>query len=354
MQKYRKQIGLGLLLSLAIYGVILVLFDSQGQFTEGVGAAMQNFPWWTLGVIALAQTGTFLTRFLTWQYYMGVVGARDKFSRLDSAVIFITGFVMVVSPGKAAEVLKAVMVKAKTGVPVARIVPVILAERVNDGISVLILMAVTLILAGDSLALDPTTDALSRTIIFGSTLLIGAGLLAIQIRPLGMFALALIARMPLLKRAHPWFCELYESSREVFNLWHVALTMIFGIGTYAFTALVFVLILWAFGLSMTTALILQAAFIVGIGSAIGALSFVPNGAGVTELSLAALMMAIIAPSHPEMTLGVAAAAALLEGFFHKWYRVLVGLLVAFIFRGRLFTPSVEAGLTEVELKPEGA
>jgi len=130
--------------------------------------------------------------------------------------------------------------------------------------------------------------------------------------------------------------------------------MIFGIGTYAFTALVFVLILWAFGLSMTTALILQAAFIVGIGSAIGALSFVPNGAGVTELSLAALMMAIIAPSHPEMTLGVAAAAALLEGFFHKWYRVLVGLLVAFIFRGRLFTPSVEAGLTEVELKPEGA
>ena len=59
MQKYRKQIVVGLLVSLAIYVGVLVLFDSQGQFTEGVGAAMQNFPWWTLGLIALAQTGTF-------------------------------------------------------------------------------------------------------------------------------------------------------------------------------------------------------------------------------------------------------------------------------------------------------
>ncbi len=354
MEKYRKQIVLGLLFSLGIYVVMLVLFDSQGQFTEGVGAAMQNFPWWTLGLIVVAQTGTFLTRFLTWQYYMGVIGARDKFSRVDSAVIFLTGFVLVVSPGKAAELLKAVMVKVKTGVTVARTVPVILAERVNDGISVLILMAVTLILAGDNLALDPTTDALSRTIIFGSTLLIGGGLLAVQIRPLGMFALAIIARVPLIKRAHPWFCELYESSREVFNLRHVAVTIVFGVGTYGFTALVFVLILWALGLPMTTTLILQATFIVGIGAAIGALSFVPNGAGVTEISLAAMLMAIVAPTHPEMTLGVAAAAALLEGFFHKWYRVIVGLLVAFIFRERLFTDSVEAELVEAELKPEHA
>ena len=348
MQKYRNQIVLGLLLSLAIYIGMLVLFDSQGQFTEGVGAAMRDFPWWTLGLIALVQTGTFLTRFLTWQYYMGVIGARDKFSRLDSAVIFITGFVLVVSPGKAAELLKAVLVKVKTGVPVARIVPVIVAERVNDGISVLILMAVTMVLAGESLALDPATNALSQTIIFGSALLIVGGLLAVQIRPLGMLILRIIARLPLIKRAHSWFCDLYESSREVFNLRHVGVTIIFGVGTYAFTALVFVLILWALGLPMTTTIILQATFIVGIGSAIGALSFVPNGAGVTELSLAALLMVMIAPSHPEMTLGMAAAAALLEGFFHKWYRVLIGLLVAFIFRERLFSPSVEAELAEAQ------
>lgn len=352
MQKYQKQIIIGLLISLAIYIGMLVLFDSQGQFTQGVAEAMQNFPWWTLGIIALAQTGTFITRFLTWHYYMGVIGARDKFSIKDSAIIFITGFVMVVSPGKAAELLKAVLVKVKTGVPVSRTVPVILAERVNDGISVLILMAVTLLVAGEQLQLDPTTDALSRAIIFGSTLLIAGGLLAVQIRPLGNLILAIIADLPLLNRTHRWFTELYESAREVFNLRHVAVTMVFGVGTYAFTALVFILILWAFGLPLTMTLILQVTFISGIGSAIGALSFVPNGAGVTEISLAVMLMAIVAPSQPLMTVEIAGAAALLEGFFHKWYRVIVGLLVAFVFRDRLFTATTEAELEQAEQQPK--
>ncbi len=353
MQKYRRQIVLGLLISLAIYVGMLVLLDSQGQFTDGVSEAFATFPWAALGVITLAQTGTFVTRFLTWQYYMSVVGARDKMSFVDSLIIFLSGFVMVVSPGKAAELLKAVLVKVRTGVPAARTVPVVVAERVNDGISVLILLAVTLALAGDRLRLDPATDALSRSIIFGSTFLIAAGLLAVQIRPLGELALRLIAVLPLIRRAHGWFRALYESSREVFKLRHVLVTMVFGVGTYAFTALTFVLILGAFGLPLTMDVILQATFIVGIGSAIGALSFVPNGAGVTEISQAAMLMAMIAPQHPELTLGVAAAAALLEGFFHKWYRVVVGLGVVFVFRGRLFDATFEAVLATEEGKHAG-
>jgi hypothetical protein len=348
MHKYRRQIVLGLLISLAIYVGMLILFDSQGQFTEGVAEAMTGFPWASLIVITLAQTGTFVTRFLTWQYYMGVVGARPKMSLADSLLIFLSGFVMVVSPGKAAELLKAVLVKVKTGVPVARTVPVVLAERVNDGISVLLLLALTLVLGGAALSLDPATETLSRAIIFGSTALIAGGLLAVQVRPLGELVLAIIARLPLIKRAHGWFRELYESSREVFTLRHVLVTMVFGLGTYGFTALTFLLILAAFGIPMTTDVILQVTFISGIGSAIGALSFVPNGAGVTEISQAAMLMAIVAPNHPELTLGVAAAASLLEGFFHKWYRVVVGLGVVFVFRQRLFSASVEAELQAAE------
>jgi uncharacterized membrane protein YbhN (UPF0104 family) len=87
---------------------------------------------------------------------------------------------------------------------------------------------------------------------------------------------------------------------------------------------------------------------VGVTSAIGALSFVPNGAGVTELSGAAMLMAIVAPANPALTLGVAAAVALLHGFFHKWFRVLLGLAVAVIFRERLFSLAVEVELAALE------
>lgn len=344
MRKYRNQIIIGLLLSLVIYVGVLFLFDNQGQLTEGVGEALASFPLVGFVVVALAQTGTFVTRFLTWQYYMGVIGAREKMSLLDSTVIFISGFVMVVSPGKAAELLKAVLVKVKTGVPVARTVPVIVAERVVDGLSVLALL--TLLIAGDRLALGDYAD-FSRAIIFGSAAFLGFALVAVQIRPLGQFVLDVIARIPLVRRAHGWFTDLYESSREIFHPRHVAITAIYGFGTYAFTALAFILTLAAFGLPMTLDVCLQAAFIVGVGTAIGALSFIPNGAGVTEISQAAMLMAIVAPQHPEMTVGVAAAAALIEGFFHKWYRVLVGLGAVFIFRDRLFTAAVEDELREV-------
>jgi len=40
--------------------------------------------------------------------------------------------------------------------------------------------------------------------------------------------------------------------------------------------------------------------------------------------------------------------ALVQSFFHKWLRVLVGLFVVLIFRQRLFTPEVEATLADME------
>lgn len=347
MRKYRNQIILGLLISLAFYIGALILLDSQGQLTADVGAALADFPAGGLLLVALAQTGTFLTRFLTWQYYMGVVGARDKMSLLDSAVIFVTGFVMVVSPGKAAEMLKAVLVKVKTGVPVARTVPVIVAERVVDGLSVIVLLAVTLLLAGERLQLGDYYE-FSRAIIFGSAAFLGFALISVQIRPLGYFVLGIIDRIPLARRAYGWFKDLYESAREIFSPRHVAVTAVYGVGTYGFTALAFILTLWAFGLPLTFTLCLQAAFIVGVGTFIGAVSFIPNGAGITEVSMAAMLMAIVAPSNPEMTIGVAAASALIEGFFHKWYRVIVGLGTAFVFRERLFTSAVEQELEVAE------
>jgi len=110
----------------------------------------------------------------------------------------------------------------------------------------------------------------------------------------------------------------------------------------------FFIILWGFGLEMTPTLFLQTAFIVGVASAIGALSFVPNGAGVTEITNFAMLMAVVAPQNPILTVPIAGAAALLQGFFHKWFRVLVGVGVAFIYRKRLFTGELEAELATME------
>jgi hypothetical protein len=347
MRKYRNQLIGGMFIVLAIYILIYLVFDNIDELDEGVMEVIATFPIALLLVLCLTQMSANAFRFLTWQYYMGVVGARDKISVKDSAIIFISSFMFSVSPGKVAELLKAVLLKMKTGVPIARSAPIVLAERIGDGLSVVITLTVTLLIGGGNLPLGDYYD-ISRGLVFSSAVLILGGLIVIQIQPLAYFCLNILAKIPFINRLHGWFVHFYESSREIFSIRHMIPVTILGMGVYMSSTLGFFIILWGFGLEMTPTLFLQVAFIVGVTSALGALSFVPNGAGVTEIANFAMLMAIVAPEYPELTAPMAGAAALLQSFFHKWFRVLVGVGVAFIYRNRLFTGELEAELATME------
>ncbi|MEM9951932.1 MAG: lysylphosphatidylglycerol synthase transmembrane domain-containing protein [Chloroflexota bacterium] len=365
MRKYRNQILLGILIALGIYIGLLLFADNQSQLEAG-GASIietvQSFPLWLIPVLILAQTFVIFFRFLEWHYYLGVIEARDKVSLMDSLIIFVASFTMVVSPGKAAELLKSVMLKLRSsavsddpnyeGVPIARSAPIVIAERVVDGIAVIILMTVTLLLAGDQLNLGTYQGidygALSRTAIYLSSGAIITGLIVIQIQPLAYFCLNILGYIPLIKRLQQPLTDFYESSREIFALHHVLIVSLIGVGVYSSSAAGFVAVLYGLGLEITWQLVLQALFIVGVSSVIGAVSLVPNGAGVTEVSNTGMLLALVAPIQPVVTFAVAGAAALIQGFFHKWFRVLVGLIVAFLYRNRLFGDGLEAELGEIE------
>jgi glycosyltransferase 2 family protein len=349
MRKYRNQIFIGIFIAVAIYIGVLLLADSQGRLqTEGILEQLRAFPVVLILPLILTQLLVICFRFMEWQYYLGVIDARHKISLLDSLVIFVTTFTMVVSPGKAAELLKSVLLRTKTGVPVARSAPIVLAERIVDGLAVIVLMAITLFAAGDELNLGTYNginyQEMSEGIIYLSLAGIITGLIVVQIQPLAYFCLNIVKRIPLINRLYQPLVEFYESSREIFNLRHVIPMTILGVGVFASSSAGFVIVLYGFGLDITWQLIMQAAFMVGVASAIGALSFIPNGAGVTEISNVGMLLALVAPINPLMTPAVAAAAALIQGFFHKWFRVIVGLVVGWVFRKRLFSDELESAL----------
>lgn len=351
MRKYRNQILIGLGLAFFIYVIMLLVVDNSGQFDQGVFDHLQAFPWPLLILMAGTQVIAGAFRFFTWQYYLGVIGARSKISLADSLVIFITGFTFVVSPGKAAELLKAVLLKIRTGVPIARSAPIVLAERIVDGLAVILITSAVLLIAPAELQLG-SYQGISQTIIFSSAVLIFGGLIAVQIAPLAYFALGIIARLPVINRLHQPLLDFYESSRQIFSLRHVLPTLFFGLGVYLSTSTGMVLVLYGFGLEITPTLILQSMFMVGVVSAIGALSFVPNGAGISEISNTAMILAIITPLHPEITPVVAGTASLIQGFFHKWFRVLVGLVVGILFSKRLIPPNVDVEAVIEEAQAE--
>jgi len=342
MRKYRNRIIAGFLIGFLIYVVLLLLGEAAG-FTDDLMAQLSRYPWLILVPVVLQKFTAWFFRFLEWQYYLGVIGARDKISVFDSAVLFVSGFTMAVSPGKAAEVLKSVVLKSKTGIPVAVSAPVVVAERVVDGLAVIVLALLSLILAGDGIELGPY-----RPLIFISAGLLIFGLIAIQIRPLAYFCLRVLAHIPLLRRMHDWLAAFYESSYEIFKLKHILPTTGFGILASLGDGIGFMIILSGFGIEITWLLFFQSMVIVSLASAIGALSGVPNGAGITEISVNAMVMIIVAPFNPQVTQGVAIAAAVIEGFLHKWLRVLCGLVVAIVFRKRLFGEGFEAALEDME------
>ena len=340
MQKYRNRIIAGFGIGFVIY-VGLLLFVNVGDLVNQV----RVYPWLILVPMILLKFMSWFFRFLEWHYFLGVVGAQDKISLFDSAVLFVAGFSMAVSPGKVAEVLKAVILKTKTGVPIARSAPVVIAERVVDGLAVIILAFIAILLAGNE---GIQLGEGYRLLIITSTALLVTGLIVVQIRPLAYFCLGILKRLPLVHRLYEPLIAFYESSNEIFRLKHMIPTTFFGMVAAVGDAIGFVIIVSGFGVEVTLPLFLQAMVIVSLASAIGALSGIPNGAGITEVSVSALLLAIVAPQNPVITPAVAATAALIEGFFHKWFRVFVGLAVGVIFRKRLFSGDVEAAIEEME------
>lgn len=344
MRKYRNRILIGFGLALAIYVGLLLVADSRDKLlTEGVVPQLRHYPWLLVIPVTFLTALSWLFRFGEWHYYLGIIGVRPKLPLRDSMVIFISGFTLAVSPGKLAEVLKAVAVYVRTGFPIARSAPVVIAERVVDGIAVIAITLLAVVAAGDSLDLGH-----NRLLIFFSAALLATGLIVVQIRPLAYFFLNLAARIPLLRRIHHPLIDFYETSREIFRMRHILPTSLLGVIAYSSDALAFAIVISGFGIPLDGELILQATFISGVAAAIGALSGVPNGAGVTEVSNTGMLLAIVGAGNPEFTLAMAATAALLQGFFHKWLRVVVGLIVAFIFRRLLFPEAMEAAIAEME------
>ncbi len=322
----RRRLLLGIGLAFCIYAVLLLVVN-----TEDLLLQLRRFPPNHLLLIALLKPVSWFFRFQVWQYFLGVVGVRRAIGSINSALLYLAGFTMAVSPGKSAEVLKALVLMRWTGLPLTQGVPVILAERVVETLAVLLLAAASLLLGATELGPGPARSLL----VVGTALLVG-GLLFVQSTTAQRVALQVLDRLPLLRRGRLWLAVFLLGSRDLLRPRHLLRVLLPGVLATTGDAAILLIILHGFDVPLNGELLLQTLLIVSLSPLIGALSGLPNGAGITELSVSAMLLSIVAPQQSAVTLSSAAAIALIESFFHKWLRVLVGLLVALVFRRRLF------------------
>jgi uncharacterized membrane protein YbhN (UPF0104 family) len=226
---------------------------------------------WVLG-LSLVNYGL---RFVRWEVYLGRLGVR--LARAKSLGVFLVGFLLSVTPGKAGELGKAWLVRELGGGPALRVVPAVLAERVTDLLGVLVLIAVGVL-------------AFPRgSWIAGLLLAAVAGVvLALTWRPLADFAFRIAARLPVVGPRTPSLIELYDRLRGLLSPGLLLGALVISVIAWGAEAVGFWLVVREYA---PDAGLLAALFNYTGATVVGSLSMLPGGLGAAEGSMAALLNA---------------------------------------------------------------
>ena len=292
-----------------LFGFLVLIGISLLGDVRQVSRLMLDFDWRVFPLVLLCTLFNYSLRFIKWHYYLGQIGVTN-ISRWQSLRLFVAGFPLAVTPGKAGEVLKAVWVKKLSGLPVAKGISVVLAERISDGLAVLAL---------STLGVIAYPRYWPAFVIF-LTLLLGVVFLS-QVRPAALWILALGEKLPMIKRIAYHLREFYEGSFCLFK--PVSTLVAVGLGTVSWLGegIGFYLILIGLGLPVGTSTLVTAVFVLSFSTIIGAASAMPGGMGAAEVSIAG-MLTLLMGIQPAL----AAAATLLIRLATLWFGVGLGLL----------------------------
>jgi len=313
IKRLRSQIALGLLLGFTVF-VLLVAFADVTRLKENLA----HFRWEYFPLIIGLTLFNYALRFVKWEFYLRQIGAKVK--RLDSAAIFASGFTMVLTPGKVGEFLKSYLLAQVSDTPMSQSAPVIVAERLTDGMAMVLLATAGLMVY-----------RVGREITFIVALLLLALVVIVEYRPLALLLLRWGQGLPIISRLARELDNLYESAYVLLAprnlLWAVFLAFL----SWGSECVAFYLVLAGLGFPGAPSLLLQASFIFASSAILGAVSFVPGGLGVADASLAGLTLFLTGASR-----SLSVAASLIIRFSTLWFGATLGLVALFLFRKRFF------------------
>ena len=101
---------------------------------------LAEFGWWAFAAALALSACNYGLRWLRWNVYLAETDV--SLPRGTSALVFFSGLGLSITPGKLGELIKCFLVRRLAGVAIARTAPIVVAERVTDLASVLLLALV--------------------------------------------------------------------------------------------------------------------------------------------------------------------------------------------------------------------
>ena len=302
----------GLIFGFLVF-IILILMGDIKQ----VSGKVFGFRWIYFPLVLLLTLLNYILRFFKWHFYLGLVGV-NNYPLLKSARIFLAGFPLAVTPGKVGEALKGVWLQKETGLPLSKGISVVLAERISDGLGVLLLSTLGVI------AYPRYWPAFA--IVLGGLIFL---ILIIQIRPAALWLLDLGDKIPRIKGFSNGLREFYEGSYALFRPKAILVAVSLGTISWLGEGIAMYLVLLGLGVAPGWGTLSIAVFVLAFSTVIGAISALPGGLGAAEASIAGMLTLLLNLSRDS-----SAAATLIIRFATLWFAVLIGIAV-WAFSGKL-------------------
>lgn len=300
MKRFVLMLLVTVLVMAVIYLAVLSLVDIRSAWQAALRLTLAG--WLILLSLSLAN---YFLRFLRWEIYIAHVSGHVV-PRLRHLSIYIAGFALTTTPGKAGEAVRSIYLRPH-GISYAQSFSVLFAERLVDILAVVLLST----LAALTLTHVRVYAVLALLIVFALIVVIRSGYL---LRLVAWLAGHLPIR---LARLAGHLQDMLASSSELLGSRFLYGGLLLGLVAWAAEGIGLYLILSYLGVdSITWPLAIS---IYAIAMLAGALSFIPGGLGAAEAVMGGLLFMLGVPA-PE-----AAAATLICRLATLWFAIVLGI-----------------------------
>ena len=241
-------------------------------------------------------------RFIRWQMYLQAMGYHIPFS--GSLKIYLAGFALTTTPGKAGEALRGVLLKP-LGVPWKVCFAALLSERLSDLLAIVILTLLGL-----------STFPNARLVVLFSCIIIAVVLLILFNKRLLEYYYNNIREDTRIRRLIKHILGILLEARRCQTPRLFVITLLLSIIAWGAEAYAFYLMLGFMGIQFTIAF---AIFVYAFATLAGSLSFLPGGLGGIEAVMFGLLV------WKGVGQADATAATVLLRLVTLWFAVVIGL-----------------------------
>jgi len=285
-----------------IFYVIFVIYYDANQFIE----SLDKINFYFIIPILLCFTTALLIKSLRQMLFLRHLGIRIPFK--ENTIIYLAGLSMLITPAGLGGVIKSHFLLKKFNQPVSKTIPVVIVERYHDVLTVLCIIIIFSIIAGITFLTIPI-------LIIGTLLFLS--LIFVRQRKMFQVFQKIIHKIKVFQTLENQSIEFNESlvsfssKKILFSGWLV------GMAAGLFDALGIYLCFQAFELDFDFFI----SAVLGLSSILfGALTFIPGGVGVTEVSFVELLSIYGIES------SVSSALALFLRLLSIWFATCMGII----------------------------